>query len=77
MSTLQDKLLEILSKSQAQMSTRELQEGVLEMTNSSHRLSTHRALLALEKFDLVELRKEKAFGGRHGYHCFWRIKEFP
>ena len=78
MSILQDKLLEILSKSPVQMSTKELQEDVLEITNSSHRLSTvHRALLALEKFDLVELRKEKANGGRHGYHCFWRIKESP
>jgi Fe2+ or Zn2+ uptake regulation protein len=78
LSILQDKLLEILSKSPVQMSTKELQEDVLEITNSSHRLSTvHRALLALEKSDLVELRKEKAWGGRHGYHCFWRIKESP
>jgi Fe2+ or Zn2+ uptake regulation protein len=75
LSVLQDKLLEILSKSPVQMSTKELQENVLEITNSSHRLSTvHRALLALEKFDLVELQKEKAYGGRHGYHCFWSIK---
>ncbi|MGD0954813.1 MAG: hypothetical protein ABR985_20915 [Methanotrichaceae archaeon] len=78
MSTLQDKLLEILRNSSVQMSTRELQEDVLEQTKSSHRLSTiHRALSALEKFDLVELRKEKAWGGRYGYHCFWRIKEAP
>ena len=78
MSILQDKLLEILSKSQVQMSTKELQKDILEKTNSIHKLSTvHRALLALEKSDLVELRKEKGFGGRHGYHCFWRIKESP
>jgi len=60
------------------MSTRELQEDIQEQTDSRHKLSTiYRALLALEKFDLVELQKEKAYGGRHGYHCFWRIKDAP
>jgi len=78
LSTLQDKLLEILSKSPVQMSTKELHGNVLELDNSQHKLSTiHRALTALEKSGLVELRKEKAYGGRHGYHCFWRIKEVP
>ena len=68
MSTLQDKLLEILSKSSVQMSTKELQEDVLKLTNSKHRLSTiHRALSALEKFDLVELRKESR----------WRLTRIP
>jgi hypothetical protein len=76
LSILQDRLLEILGKSSAYKSTRELLEDIQELTDSRHRLSTiHRALLALEKFDMVELRKEKAYGGRHGYHCFWRIKE--
>lgn len=78
MSILQDKLPEILRRSSVQMSTRELQEDVLKLTNTSHKLPTiHRALSALEKFDLVELRKKKAWGGRYGYHCFWRIKDAP
>lgn len=78
MSILQDKLLEILRRSPSHKSTRELQEDIQELTKSKHRLSTiHRALSALERSDMVELRKEKAYGGRHGYHCFWRIKEAP
>jgi len=57
------------------MSTKELQEGVQNLTESRHKQSTiHRALLALVKYDLVELGKEKAPSGRHGYNCFWRIK---
>lgn len=78
MSILQDKLLEILRDSSEQMSPKELLEDVLKMTNTSHRLSTfHRALSALERFDMVELRKKKAYGGRYGYHCFRRIKDAP
>jgi Fe2+ or Zn2+ uptake regulation protein len=75
---MQDKLLEILGQSSALKSTRELQEDIQVLTDSRHKLSTiYRALMALEKFDLVELQKEKAYGGRHGYHCFWRIKDAP